>query len=426
MKRLTLILLALVLAVFPGPLAQSAQVAAETEPFLIDLPAGDVEGFAVDVTGWTGHRKHYYSGAAALAGLHPDVAARLRAEAQPGSFWLDRGHPGVRFVGAGVERTHVRPYGVDDTIIIDRHPGHFLLEDLTVHCGSRKGVFFGLAHKGLPLVPEFRLEATRVYMVSDPPAEGAGFSTVWGFFGYQSDVVLRQVRIFHRFGAEHASYWHGFARDGLLWEDVVVESSGSEQCKVANRPSECDRVPGSRIIVDRCTFQDWKQPGSWRGGGGCVFQGTGVDILVRGSRFFGGEGDRSRALMIDDGGPDYFGAVDGIPGQGPANGHVRVIASGFFTGPGVGTELSIAMRSGNLNRNAGHEVVRSLVVRDSAFYGTRTQVQLGDVPAGTLRVFRCNTPGIGELCETRGYPSSPETYIPLRDRLSLVSEGLER
>jgi len=425
MKRL-LPLLALLLALLAGAAPARAQAGAPTEPFLIELPAGDVDGFAVDLTGWTGHRRHYYSSGAVLAGLHPDKARQLRAEAMPGSFWLDRGHPGVRFRGAGIGKTHVRPNGVEDTIIVDRHRGRVLLEDLTVHCGSRKGVFFGLVHKGAPVVPEFKLEATRVYMVSDPPAEGAGFSTVWGFFGYQSDVVLRDVRIFHRFGAEHASYWHGFARDGLLWENVVVESSGSEQCKVANRPSECDRVATARIVVDGCTFQDWKQPGSWRGGGGCVFQGTGVDIVVRRSRFFGGAGDRSRALMIDDGGLDYYGAVDGLPGEGPANGRVWVLESGFFTGPGVGTELSLAMRAGNLNRNAGHDVVRSLIVRGSAFYGTRTQVQLGDVPAGKLELSGCNTPAIAQLCALLGYPNAPETYIPLRDRLSLVSEGLRR
>jgi len=382
----------------------------QTAPRLMDiqLPAGDVQGFDIDYSAGTGRRKY------------------TSAE------WLDKGFDGVRFIGAGRLATRIRPVG-DQAVLVDRHNGIVRFENLTLLCGARQGIWFGLEHKDQPIAPKFALHMKQVEVTTDGTLPNQQHGTVWPLFGYQSDVWLEDVTISARFSAEHASYWHGFAKDGLRWNRVAVPASGAESCKVRNSPSETAWVPGARIWLTACRLGDWYQPWSWRGGGGLVVQGGGSDIIVQGCLFQGGgqlEGppmipasQRTRAIMIDDSGGDFFSATDGKVGRGFANGHVLIRGCGFAAGPG-NENLSQVIRVGSLG--SGQKVARTLNIEGCAVYGERLQLQLTDIPSGRLNVRGCNTPAIKDLASMIGLDTRHEALIPLADRLSPVSAGLTR
>jgi len=408
--------------------------------FEVLIPEGSSTGFSIDAK--SPHQTRYYSSTAglervvgqSLGGIPPEqlegarvaVRASLRAQAAPGSFWLDRGFDGVRFRGAGLDRSRLRaPPGTDQTVLVDRHQGAVLLEAVTVHAGPRQAVFFGLEHKGDPILDRFELLMRDAKVVADPPTDGNPHSTVWGLFAYQADVTLERVELDLLFSAEHASYWHGFAKYGLRWKNVKARA-GAEVCKVRSSPSETDWVAGATIELRGCRIEDWFHPErSWRGGAGLVVQGSGCAVLVERCVFLGNAGNRSRCIMVDDSGGDFFGYPSGAVGVGAANGPVVVRDSGLFGGPALDSGLAILARVGNF---AGSSRPCAPRVRFSrcALIGAGVQLQLGDVPAGKTRVVGCNTEAILELVKGLGYPYEPEGVIALRDRLAKISEGLVR
>lgn len=176
--------------------------------FEINLPAGDCAGFSIDVPGWTGH---------------------TNSQKLTSRTWLGE-HTGVVFRGKGKGVTHVVG-STDSTIIFDRHPGTVRLENLTVHCGSRHGIFGGLAHPDRPIEPKFRLETQNVDVVA------SGVLSTWGVFTYQCDVDMRDGEIDVRNGLEHAYYGHGSAGKGWRMERMHFRSA-AEGFKVRSDMSE--------------------------------------------------------------------------------------------------------------------------------------------------------------------------------------------
>jgi hypothetical protein len=75
---------------------------------------------------------------------------------------------------------------------------------------------------------------------------------------------------------------------------------------------------------------------------------------------------------------------------------------------------------------SGQKVAKSLLIDGNAIYGTRLQLQLGDIPTGKTIVRGNNTAEIEEYAFARGYDVSREALIPLAHKVIQVSEGLVR
>src|SRR5262245_10165748 len=222
------------------------------------LPPGDVLGFDIDHQSGTGRTKLW------------------------SRDWLSQGYSGIRFLG---ERTHIRPVG-DQAILVGRHNGEVKLEGVTVHCGARQGIWFGLQDKAAPTLPKFKLTMRGSEVVADmPPPGGNQHSSVWGIFGYQSDVDLEDVTIWGERLAEHASYWRGFAKTGYRANRVQVKGSGSQGIKFRNTPQESNWVKGARVWITDSRIENWMQPWTWRGPGGLVVEGGGCDVIVQRTEF---------------------------------------------------------------------------------------------------------------------------------------------
>lgn len=369
------------------------------------LPAGDVRGFDIDYEAGTGRTKLW------------------------SQDWLSQGYSGIRIIGNG---THIRPVG-DQALLVGRHNGVVQLEGVTVHCGARQGIWFGLEGKRQPTLPKFKLVTRGVEIVADMPAPGASnqHTTVWGVFSYQADLDFEDTSIWCERSSEHASYAHGFAKRGLRWNRVRVEGSGSQGCKVRNSPTETNWVKGARIHLTRCKIVNAMQPWTWRGPGNFVVEGGGMDIVLQECELLAKRGpEYCRAVMIDDAQGDFFDAATGAVGRGYANGHVVIERCGLSGGPGT-ENLTPLLRVANnpqLGKPQGGPWAscRSLTVRASGMYGEKTQVQVGAVPAGKLSIEGCNTPPIRDWCASRGYDTAHETVIPGQHAVDPVSAGLQR
>ncbi len=387
----------------------------------VALPEGDVQGFDIDFASGTGRTKY------------------RSAE------WLSQGYQGIRFKGAGRSVTHLRPVG-EHTVFFDRHAGVVWLEDLTVHCGSRTGIFAGLEHIGMAVVPQFKLVLRNVDVVTDPPKAGANpldKTTVWPVFANQVNLDFQNVTINGLNSAEHDIYDHGVASaDGIRLDRVTFTASGAQQLKVRNSPTEVQFVAGARIVVTRCSFANWYQPGSWRGGSGICLEGSHADLFVDGCTFWAGgaisgggvyddlgAGIRASCIMIDDASGDGYSVTDGAIGTGFANGDIVIQNSGFYGGPGV-ENLSKQIRIGGLGPGRtgpnARKVCRSLSITNCAAYGQRLQWQFSDIPDGKLSITGCNGPANRELAETLGWDVRFQALIPTSTRLVPVSEGIVR
>lgn len=429
--------------------------------YLVEIPQGDTVGFSIDLPGTgSGHHRQFYSSKRVLERYPPEVRAAYERDAAAGSFWLDRGHEGILFRGAGRKLSHIHAptwggltgQALDATILVDRHDGVVRFEGVTIHAGERQAIHFGLEHKGEPVLPRFRLELTDALVIADPPATADELlerarmtlgreptdeeasralsrlrphSTVWGLFGYQSDCTLERVELDLLYSAEHASYWHGFAQNGIRW-NLVRARAGAEVEKVRNSPQEIDWVPGASVQIRSSTFWGWNEAWSWRGGAGITLQGSGVDMLVDGCLFQGGPGGRSRCIMVDDSGGDFYGWPGGEVGKESANGRVVIRNCAMITGPGAPGSLAIAFRVGNFQKGRPWSCAALFRVLRTAAIGERIQFQFGDVPDGKLLVRDCNGDDQLELLGRLGFPTRPECVLPLPTRTAPLSEGLER
>jgi hypothetical protein len=270
--------------------------------FVIPLGPGDHNGFDIDFQGWTGNNVKYQS-----------------------SQWLSQGYDGVLFQGAGKGLTHIRPVA-DTNILVGLHDGIVAFEDLTIHCenqsGRGKGLHMGLSNPKGPVYPKFKAILKNVDVVCENRA-------VWGLFSYQCDWELEDVTFDLANLNEHGLYCHGFAKEGVVIDNLTSHGTGAECLKFTARPSECQWVPNAWIIVRGANIANWYQPWSWRGGAGFVSQGSSAHILIQDSLFWGGEdSNRGRCIMIDDGWPRFYSSLDGTKGEGPAQGHVIIRRTG--------------------------------------------------------------------------------------------------
>ena len=370
----------------------------------IRLPAGDVPGLNIDIPFQTGSQKLW------------------------SSDWLSQGHEGVRFIGAGADKTHMRCQSFDGiTLMADRHAGVVQLEGLTVHAGYAKGIHFGLANRSIPPNPKFKLRLVGCNGSVAPPAAGQG-RTKWLLFGYNSDVELLDCTLDATAASEHASYWHGFSKHGLSWNRVNVVGSGAEGCKVRSDVTETAWAGKAvKVKLTNCEFKDWYKPWSDRGGAAVVLQGAAADLFVDSCLFWGGPTDgpipassRSKCIMVSSEG-DSYDMLTGRPNVGFGNGFVVVKNSAMRGGPGQENYTTILRVASN---GGSQKAARGVLVEGCGMWGERMSVQIKDVPNGKTTLRGCNTSEIRERSEALGMDTTFEAGIPTATRVIPVSEGI--
>lgn len=483
----------------PEPLDRAARAqaaAALPRLFTIDLPAGDVGSINV---GWIGKN-------GAAMNFDPEE-------------WLAQGYKGVKFRGQGVDVTHVRCTSWDgNTITVGRRRLIVRFEQLTLHAGSSRGLFFGEQNQGRARVPGFRVELADVRAVVDEPGEyfqregkfhwtsgtgyrvsetvtatlegvassfrvtaatpigvreqpvdqpdgqiralelvqrghyarpppyqalptstnGSGTGTTitlghrptWLLFAYNADLLARRCTFNAREAVEHASYWHGFSEAGALVVDCDFEGSGAEGFKVRSDASETAWAgPNQWIILRDCTFRDWFQPWSWRGGAAIVLQGTGAHVLVERCTFWGGlpvgpltGKDRCKAVMVSSEGGSYDQET-GAVGTGFGNGWV-VVRDCYAWGT---SEVDWSNTIARVGRNGGTQrAARGFLLERSGLFGPKMIVQMGDVPSGMAVIRDCNGAAQIAYATGIGMPTSPEATFPTSSRRVPLSEGIRR
>jgi hypothetical protein len=342
--------------------------------------------------------------------------------------WLDQGYAGVLIVGVGTSPTHILSnLGDGRGLYVSRHPGVVRLETVHVHSGYAEAVHFGEANPGRTIVPRFRLEMIGC-QASVPPPTAFGRSK-WCLFGYQSDLWLEDVVLDAYHAAEHASYWHGFARHGLYWKRVTIEGSGAEGCKVRSPYTETGWPgPRARIQLIDCLFKNWHQTWTDRGGAAVVVQGGAADISVLGCVFRGGSAlpgipanRRSRAIMISSENVSY--GIDGTPDVGPGNGRVVIRRCAVSGGPGAedwnNSELI------RVQRNSGSQpAARSVLIEGCGLWGLREHVSVGEI-TGRFLLQGCNTQEAREACNGIGMDTEHEASILGGGRIIPCSEGYD-
>lgn len=388
-----------------APAAPAAVVAPNL--FEIQLPEGDVGSINID----------WWDNGAPI--LHA-------------SQWLDQGFDGVRFRGAGVGRTHLRCTSWDgNTVVVRRHDGIVEFTGLTLHSGYEKGVQFGEQNLSRTIKPKFALRLINVHAVVEP-RQADKPRTKWLLFGYQSDVYLRDVVLDAKEAREHASYWHGFARQGLLWDHVAVIASGAEGCKVRSDASETAWAGSNQWIILRdCSISNWYQTWSDRGGGGVVLQGTGAHLLMERCVVRGGGplGDlsgaqRSKCVMVTAEGNSYdqqTGAVDKPGGAG--NGWIILRQCALEGGPGPDWWSPIA----RVGRQGGPTYgARGVLVEGCGVWGDHMSFQLDNLPAGKTVIRGCNTSELAAWARDHGMDPTHEAAVLTSSRPVPLSEGLQR
>lgn len=388
--------------------------------------------------------------------------------------WLDQGFDGVRFVGAGVDVTHVRCTSWDGiTLAVGRHNGVVQFENMTVHAGHEKGAHFGEQNYGKVIAPRFQVRLLNVKGVVDSPESyrdrravkagdaapytgtlvAAGKPDVqiakkgdeiphagmlvglprrpkWFWFSYNCDLYMRKVRTYAADLVEHSLYAHGFARFGLDIDECEFDGSGSQQVKVRSDASETGWAgPEQAIKIRRTHFRDNMRVWSWRGPGMIVIEGGASSVFIERCFFWGGTpspgvqiGDRSRAIAISCEGNSYAHRTGEI-GTGFGNGWVVIRECAAF-GAADNFWHNEIIRCG---RNGGtQQSARGFLLERSGVYGRNVQVQLGAIPAGRAVIRGCNTPQIAEILRGMGMETSPEAVIATASRLVPIGEGFVR
>lgn len=356
------------------------------------LPAGDFTGFSIDYEGSTG--------------LIP-----LRSR-----DWLLAGYDGIRIVGQGIDKTHLRGSWFSWTAIIERHGGVVQFEEMTIHSKDPSGgaVHFGLQNTAKVIDPRFQARYVNVKVVDDPPNADGG-RTKFALFGYNADEYLKHVIIDATQGREHGDYQHGHAKWGSLWEDVEVWGAGAQPDK--NRSDASETAWAGRDvwrIRRRCTFKNWYQVWSDRGGAASVAESGAANHLYEDCDFWGGKqagainaNMRSHAVMLSAEANSYD-ILTGKVGVGFGNGMIamrRCTAQGSSDVPWNNELVSIY-------RNGGGKTARGVLIEDCGLFGIGMIVKLGtDIPKGQTLVRGCNTNEIRQRAAARGFDVEVEATI---------------
>jgi len=369
------------------------------------LPEGDVGGFSVNYTGSTG------------------------LTALKSSDWV--GFDGVRIIGRGIDRTHMRPNWFGWTLFAEQFKGVVQLEELTIHTNSTWGAAtsFGLQNTAKKLTPGFQLNMVNVKAMVDEPAPGAGRGK-WLLFGYQYDEYLKHCILDATQAREHADYQHGSAGRGSIWENVEVWGSGAQGKK--SRPDNTETAYAGRdnwLIQKDCVYKNWYQPWSDRGGAALVLESGAANVLLERLKFYGGATNgaiqanaRSHAIMISAEANGYD-ILTGRVGQGFGNGLIKIkecAAVGFSDVPWNNELISI------YSNVPGMQSARGVLIEDCGLWGAGLQVKLDHIPTGQTIVQGCNTDKLREACARFGMNVSVEASINLPGRTIPVSEGIVR
>lgn len=387
--------------------------------------------------------------------------------------WLRQGYKGVRFIGAGVDVTHVRCTSWDGiTVAVGRHAGIVRLENLTLHAGSNQATQFGEQNLGRTITPGFRVELKNVRAVVDSPetyrerrpiaaGEAAAYDGTleapnfpplrlakgetspragvlvgeprrpkWLLFAYNADLLARDCIFDARQAVEHAAYWHGFAHYGALVERCRFEGAGSQNWKTRSDATETAWAgPDVRIVIRDCTFRESGEPWTWRGPGHVVLEGAAAHVLIERCVFWGGgpvgqltAKDRCKCVMISSEGLSYDRAT-GAVGTGFGNGHVLVRECVAYAASEVDWGNTV-MRCG---RNGGSQwSAESFTLEHVGAWGPKVIVQTGEVPTGRMIIRDCNAGAQVTYAQSIGMPTAPEATYPTAVRRVPLSEGIVR
>jgi hypothetical protein len=370
----------------------------------IHLPAGNLPSISVKPAGagWTGQTVNFLP------------------------FWRYNGYDGVHIVGKGKDETIIGDH-VPISLLLSRHGGCYVLENLSIKCGpvggtgKGRGILVGndAANVDDPVHTKLVLKNCRVFCPDE-------WRTAWGVHSYQTDLVYKDTIFDMKNSVEHASYAHGFSNKGALIERCEVTGVGAEGFKFTARPrteyypegwdysrSKHHEMDGmhpplngpeqSAIRIYHTTIRDWEQEWSWRGGGGVVIQGAGANVHLKGNQFYARDDHRrGRCIMIDDGGWEHF-SPDGIAGEPPANGHILIeeclmVGAGSFEGtwPNAQPLVRIGKISGNLDSG---QIARSFQMKDCGLYGPQTILEIQNM-SDKWSYEDCNTEEVGAIAKT--------------------------
>jgi hypothetical protein len=343
---------------------------------------------------------------------------------------IEQGYDGVRILPEiGLDRATLYCSAWNGVTLEVARRANFVvvLQDLHVEGGVSRAVSFGHQNLARVLVPGFELRAYRCEFFAPPPTEQG--RSKWLVFGYQFDGIFVDCTFdgFHL--GEHDFYGHGSAGKGWAFIGCQFLSSGAEQIKVRSDNTESAYAgPLVRLIVRDCTFEDWYQDHSDRGGAGIVVQGGALHGLIERCVFKGGPGSaevpanaRAHCVMVSSDGSSYdidTGATD----TGFGNGHWIIRDCALWAHSDVPWRNDII----RFGRNGGtQKAAKSLRVERCGVWGE--QVQLGVTEVGRLTVTGCNTPELARICRDRfGMDTRFEAYFPTSTRRVPLSEGITR
>ncbi len=329
------------------------------------------------------------------------------------------GFDGVRFIGAGVGKTRVVPStSSTDTdsghaVVVGLEAGHVEFESMSLHVGPQKAMHLGGPTRGeyAEPTPDTPLEVVvkDFEVIADQRTDGD--RSFWGIFHYQTDLILEDGEFHCAELAEHAAYGHGHGKNGQRRTRVHFRSSGAEGDKNRADPSEINATPGSTILIDQCSFANWNQPWSYRGGAGVVCQGTGANIVLKDTVFHGGaDAQHSRCFMVDDNGDKgFWSSENGTLNSGSANGHIILDGVGMS---GIGPPwFSDQARVGTIATTAFGDIARSFTMSNSGLYGPGMLLKVQGVPQ--VEVSGCNTEAIADQARAFNIDPSVEAQIAL-------------
>jgi hypothetical protein len=342
-----------------------------------------------------------------------------------------QGYDGVRILPeAGLDRSELRCTAWNGiTLEVARRENFVVvLQDLTVWGGVSRAVSFGHQNLSKIVSPGFELRAYRCAFRAAAPTDAG--RPKWLVFGYQFDGLFVDCVFDGYHLGEHDFYGHGSAGKGWAFIGCRFLSSGAEQIKVRSDATETGYAgPQVRLIVRECTFEEWYQDHSDRGGAGIVVQGGALHGLVERCVFRGGEATarvpanaRAHCIMVSSEGLSYDIDTGAVDGTGYGNGHWVIRDCALWAHSDVPWRNDII----RFGRNGGtQKVAKSVRILRSGIWGR--MVQLGVTEVGTLRVEGCNTPALADFCRnTLGMFTSSEAFFPTSTRRVPLSEGISR
>lgn len=332
------------------------------------------------------------------------------------SSWA--GHSGLHFKGTDpLVRTKMQSTGYHTTVALGRNSGFIIFENIefqtAIADGKRIHVWAGV---DAPNKPDF-VQATAMFVNCSwtCPDIPSGKYGVWGLFTDQFDIILIDCEFHTQKLYEHAMYWHAFGQLGAYLNGVEVFASGAIGAQLTARPGPMyytdpaklakakHALPGPEedwfhpttgafVYMKDCTFRDWFQSWSWRGGAGAALQGAGVSMLFEDCRWLDFDDHSSPAVGMTNSGVEHFDPL-GVAGDEPSMGDMIFRRCFLYAGPNGNANwppLVDMSAQGTLSPT----IARSVTFEDCGLYGNRRRVTLRQVLNDDITVVGCNTPAI--------------------------------